>query len=271
MNWTNYAGEISNLLGLNNQPVSITYSMKPPTRDGHHSKHRVCDALLEASSGETIDLTVETCGCPGGTWHIGLESYPGGEKDKVQKDFLVNREKIFCSIAASHRTRALTVPPPRGLADHVVLSPLGQAEFRPDAVLFICNPEQACRLVTLESYETGIFPKVEMAGSTCYQAVTYPVVSGEINVSLMDYTSRHIPGFHPEDLIVTIPYHRFLNVMRSIDECSAGRAKITIPQSVLVNLSANYEVAVPVASTFRRLDDWSKRLLRPFRENGKRR
>jgi len=36
---------------------------------------------------------------------------------------------------------------------------------------FICNAEQACRLVTLDGYGAGIPPRVEMSGATCHQAV----------------------------------------------------------------------------------------------------
>ena len=108
---------------------------------------------------------------------------------------------------------------------------MNEAELPPDIVVFICNAEQGCRLVTLDTYATGIPPRPVMSGATCYQAITYPVVSGELNVSLMDYTSRRIKGFKPSDLIVSIPYHRFHGVMRGIDGCTAGRAKMEIPAS----------------------------------------
>ena len=230
MQWTAYAVEIRELFGLEGNPVAITYSMKPPSTSVS-GKHRVCDALLRARDGEVIDLTLSTSACVGGTWHLGLGERPKGEGDKALKDFLVNGEKLFCSVVTFHRAQALTAAPPLGLADHVVLSPLDKAEFRPDTVVFVCNAEQACRLVTLDSYDTGIPPRIEMSGATCHQAVAYPIVTGELNVSLMDYTSRRIPGYKPEDLLVSIPYHRFLGVMRSIDHCTAGRAKMEIPES----------------------------------------
>ena len=230
MEWTAYSDEIGELLGIEGNPVAVTYSMKSPSTSDK-GKHRVCDALLRARDGKVIDLTVSTSACPGGTWHLGLGERPKGERDKALKDFLVNGEKLYCSIAAFHRAQALTAAPPLGLADHVILSPLDKAEFRPDIVVLICNAEQACRLVTLDGYDTGIPPRVEMSGATCHQAVAYPVVTGELNVSLMDYTSRRIRGYKPEDLLVSIPYHRFLSVMRSIDHCTAGRAKMEIPES----------------------------------------
>jgi uncharacterized protein (DUF169 family) len=86
--------------------------------------------------------------------------------------------------------------------------------------------------VTLDGYDTGIPPRIEMSGSACHQAVAYPVVTGELNVSFMDYTARRMCRYKPEDLIVSIPYHRFLGVMRSIDHCTAGRAKMEVPPSL---------------------------------------
>jgi uncharacterized protein (DUF169 family) len=238
MEWKDYAKIIRGLLELKGNPVAITYSMKPPSKSIGRN-YRVCDAFLKVRDGKVIDLTESTSACAGGTWHLGLSERPKGEADKALKDFLVNGEKLYCSIAAMHRSQALTTPPPLGLADHVVFSPLDKAEFRPDIVLFICNAEQACRLVTLDGYDTGIPPKLEMFGSTCHQAVAYPLVSGELNVSLMDYTSRRIGGFKSEDLLVSIPYHRFHGVMRSVDHCTAGRAKMEIPESFRRFMSAD--------------------------------
>lgn len=230
MEWKDYAVHIREALGLKGNPVAITYSMKPPSTavDG---RYRVCDAFLQARDGQVIDLTVSTSSCTGGTWHLGLGERPKGEGDKALKEFLVHGEKLYCSIAAFHRSQALSSAPPLGLAEHVILSPMDNAEFRPDVVLFICNAEQACRLITLDSYDTGIPPRIEMSGSTCHQAVAYPIVTGQVNVSLMDYTSRRIRGYGSADLLVSIPYHRFHGVMRSMDYCTAGQAKMEIPDS----------------------------------------
>lgn len=230
MEWKEYASEIKEVLGLKGSPVAITYSQEPPSESAG-GDHRVCEALLRARNGEVIDLTAETSTCNGGTWHLGLGERPKGQAGKALQEFLVYGEKLFCSYAAFHRAMELTTAPPLGLAEHVIFSPLEKAQFCPDIVLFICNAEQACRLVTLDGYDTGIPPRIEMAGSTCHMAVAYPVVTGELNVTLMDYTSRRIKGYKPPDLMVSIPYHRFHGVMRSIPHCTAGTAKMEIPES----------------------------------------
>ncbi len=230
MMWKDHASEIKEVLGLKGSPVAITYSMDPPSK-ASSGKCRVCDAFLQARDGKVIDLTASSSACRGGTWHLGLGERPKGESEKAFKDFLVKGEKLYCSVAVLYRMQYLSSSPPLGLAEHVILGPMEKAEFEPDVVLFVCNAVQACRLVTLDSYDTGIPPKIEMSGSTCHQAVGYPVVTGELNVSLMDYTSRKIQGYKPEELLVSIPYHRFHGVMRSINGCTAGRAKMEIPQS----------------------------------------
>ncbi|MEM3593174.1 MAG: DUF169 domain-containing protein [Candidatus Jordarchaeaceae archaeon] len=230
MEWKEYAEKITKVLGLKGNPIAVTYSTKPPSKSTGR-KCRVCDAFLHVRNGEIIDLTASTLTCPGGIWHLGLGERPRGEAAKAFKEFLVNGEKLYCSIATLHRSQVLTVEPPLGLADHVILSPLNEAEFRPDIVIFICNAEQACRLVTLYTYYTGIPPKTEMIGSTCHQAITYPLVSGELNISLMDYTSRRTQGYGPEELIFSTPYYRFHGIIRSIEHCSAGTAKSEIPES----------------------------------------
>jgi uncharacterized protein (DUF169 family) len=228
--WKQYAVRIKEVLDLRGSPVAVTYSLDAPA-GAAEGKFRVCDAFIKARDGKVIDITVSSSACSGGTWHLGLGPQPTGEAARGLKDFLVEGEKLFCSVGSFHRIQSLSTAPPLGVADHVVLAPLDKAELRPDLVLFVCNAEQGCRLVQLDMYETGIPPKLDMSGSTCHQVIGYPLVSGELNVSLMDFTSRRIKGYGPGDLLVSIPYHRLHGVMRSIDYCTAGTAKMEVPDT----------------------------------------
>lgn len=226
--WREYAKEIKDVLGLQGSPVAVTYAWEGP-KGADAKKCRVCDAFLSAHNGKVIDVTKESSACPGGTRYLGFPQQQSEEGTKALQNFLVNGEKLYCSIAAFYRSASLISEPPMGLASHVIFSPMEVAELEPQVVLFICNAEQGSRLVTLDMYGSGIPPKIEMAGATCHQAVAYPMVTGELNVSLMDYTSRHIKGYTSSDLIVSIPWHRFRGVMSSIPGCTAGRAKMEIP------------------------------------------
>lgn len=222
--WRSYSPEIKRVLALRGSPIAVSYSMVPATGTNGH-RYSACQALLQARSGTVASLSKDTCNCPGGVWHLGLEPRPSGDLYRLWEDFLINGEKLFCSPAAVCRTMASSSPPPLGRADHVVLSPLEKAELMPDLVVFLCNPEQACRLVALATYPDGRPPKTEMAGSTCHMVIAYPLVTREINVSLMDYASRRYQDCNPTELFVTIPYDLMPGLMWSIDRCSAGRAE----------------------------------------------
>jgi len=225
MEWKDYAKTLKEVLRLKGSPVAVIYSMRPAPHAAE-TKAWVCRALLDARDGKTFCISKDTSSCPGGTWHLGLAPRPTGDADKALKKFLVHGEKLFCSVSAFYRSMSLTSAPPLGLTDYVIFSPLEEAHEKPDLVVFICNPEQGCRLLTLAQYATGIPPRTEMAGSTCHMVVAYPIVSGEINVSLLDYTSRRMQKFREDELTVSVPYHHMGHIVGSIESCSAGTAGI---------------------------------------------
>lgn len=228
--WRGWGEELQALLGLKGWPVAVTYTFDPPA-GAARDKCRVCTALLAARAGKILDLTKDNQQCGGGNFQLGLTPRPAGRESKPLKDFLVSGEKLYCSLAAYQRAVTLSPPPPLGLADHVMLAPLPQADLKPDVVVFILNAEQACRLVALDTYDHGIPPRLHMAGATCFQAITYSLVTGELNVSLMDYTSRHIKAYKSSDLIVTAPYHRLRGIMHAIPYCTAGTARMEVPET----------------------------------------
>jgi len=232
MEWKEFAKTLKEVLKLDGSPVAITYSMRPARR-ADEAKAWVCRALLGARDGKTFCISKETSSCAGGTWHLGLGPRPSGDADKALKKFLVRGEKLFSSVSTFYRCMSLTSPPPAGLADYVIFSPLEEADQKPDLVVFICNPEQGCRLLTLALYATGVPPRTEMGGSTCHMAIAYPIVSGEINVSLLDYTSRRIQKFREDELTVSVPYHHMRQIVESVEFCSAGTASIEDFQRML--------------------------------------
>jgi len=228
MEWKEYTDKHEAVLGLKGSPIAVTYSMAPDSR-AKEGRHWVCHALQKARHGDIFSLSRETSSCSGGTFHLGLGPRPTGEADKALKEFLIHGEKLFCSLATVQRVRSLTLSPPLGLADHVIISPLQAAEQRPDLVVFLVNPEQACRLLTLATFMDGIPPKMHLMGSACYMTITYPLISGEINLSLLDYTARRMRHYAPDELFLTVPFHKMENLMQSIPLCSAGTAQIEIP------------------------------------------
>ncbi|HUT26009.1 MAG TPA: DUF169 domain-containing protein [Sumerlaeia bacterium] len=228
MIWQEWSKTLKETLGLKGSPVAITFSIDPG-REPSPGKHWVCQTIKDARDGKTVCLAEKNSACPGGAVYLGFRPRPSGEQARPLQRFLVHGEKLFCSVAAFHRAMALTTQPPLGLADRVLFAPLEAAETEPDLVLFLCSAEQACRLVTLATYSNGISPKVEMVGSACHMAIGYPLVSGEVNVSLLDYTARKMKRYDPNELIVTVPYYRMPDLLAAIPRCTAGAAKTEMP------------------------------------------
>ncbi len=229
MEWKEYSKELKEVLKIKGNPIAVTYSMTPP-KDCRKGKCRACDALVLARDGEVINLTKESSSCRGASWHLGLEPKPIGEDYKNVQRFLVEGEKFCSTITVFHRLETLGTPPPLGLAENVIISPLEKTDIRPDLALFICNPEQACRVITLATYFDGIPPKLEVIGATCHMSIAYSIVSGEINANFIDFTSRKIKDFGKDELIITIPYEKMDNLVKAIPLCSAGTAKVEYPE-----------------------------------------
>ena len=92
-------------------------------------------------------------------------------------------------------------------------------------MIFFCIPLRASRLVALVNFESGGPVDARLSDSTCSTAVGTPLHTGKVNLSLVDTTSRHVYHYDPRDLLVTVPMHLMHGVIRSLDRCSAGRAR----------------------------------------------
>ena len=228
MMWQEWSQTLKDVLSLRGSPVAITYSIEP-AQEPSPGKHWVCQVMKDARDGKTICLTKDNSACPGGSMHLGLAPPLSGPKARALQRFLVHGEKLFCSIVAFHRAMTLATQPPLGLADQVIFAPLEAATMEPDLVLFLCNAEQACRLITLATYSSGISPKTELVGSACHMAIAYPLVSGEVNVSFLDYTARKMKQYDPDELFVSVPYHRMPDLVACVSRCTAGTAETEIP------------------------------------------
>jgi len=231
MEWQRWGKQVAEVLGLTKSPVGVTYTDTGP-RDASTVKCRVCGALRNASEGAVIDLTAENSTCPGGSQSLGLKAQTP-EHARTLREFLIHGEKLFSSPVAIYRSTALAkVRPPLGMAEHVVFSPLHQAEFRPDIAVFFCNAWQAARLINLAYYETGIPMECDPTGSLCRSVITYPLLTGKVNVSFGDVTARKMEKYPENELFVTLPYAHLQSVVASLGSCTAGTAEAEIPASM---------------------------------------
>jgi len=229
MEWQAWGQRLKEVLELAGSPVAISYTDDPPEQPGTR-KCSVCGLLKNVAAGETFVLTAETSRCPGGSQYLGLAAqHP--ERAKALRDFLINGEKLFACPASILRAQAMTeAKPPFGAADYIVFSPLEKAVLPPDVTVFLANGWQSARLINLAYYLDGAPMRCDPTGSLCRAAVTYPLVTGRVNVTFGDVTARRMEKF-PEDVVfVSLPYLALRNAADSIDRCTAGTAKTEIPE-----------------------------------------
>jgi uncharacterized protein (DUF169 family) len=221
MYWQKWSDRLKRELKLDTDPVAVTFAgPQAPGSGSTKDKVSVCQALKRASNGEAVVITRETCGCPGGLVSLGLGQTPPQGKEKLV-DFLINKEKVYCSRIALHRSQQ-TVLPPLGVGSQVTFSPLSQAEALPDLVLFVGKPGSLHPLISFAGYWEGGSMKAELAGPACRTGVAYPVVTGEIGLSLLDFGARRLAGFAEGYLLLAIPMHRMIGVISALDHGVGG-------------------------------------------------
>jgi uncharacterized protein (DUF169 family) len=184
MYWQKWSDRLKKELKLDTDPIAVTFAgALAPGTASPQGKVSVCQALKRASEGEAVTITAETCGCSGGLVSLGIGQIPSQGRERLV-DFLINKEKVYCSRVAMHRSQQ-TVLPPVGMASHVFFSPLSRAATLPDIVVFIGKPGSLHHLVNFAGYWQGGSLKAELSGPACRTGVTYPVVTGEIGLSLL--------------------------------------------------------------------------------------
>jgi uncharacterized protein (DUF169 family) len=219
MVWQKWSDRLQKEMALDTKPVAVTFGGAGGTSPGAGDPQRklsVCQALKRAAEGESVSITAETCGCPGGLVSLGLGQMPAQGKEKLV-EFLVNKEKVYCSRVAIYRGQQ-TVPAPVGMAGRVSFSPLAKAETCPDIVVFIGKPGSLHHLLGYANYWDGRSMKAELSGPACRTGVAFPAVTGEIGLSLLDFGARRLAGFPEDQLLVAVPYHRMIGVMHALDQ-----------------------------------------------------
>lgn len=220
MEWQEWSESLKRGLKLTTEPIAVTFTGEAAGFAPFAGKVSVCQALQRAAAGELVTVTVQSCGCPGGLVSLGLGQMPASGRERLVS-FLVDKEKVYCSRVALQRGQE-TVSPPVGMATHVVFCPLAEAKLRPDLVAFVGTPGSLHDLLGLASYWEGGSMKAELAGPACRTGIAYPVVTGEIGLSLFDFGARRLASFGDDQLLVTVPLHRMLLIMTALERGVGG-------------------------------------------------
>lgn len=157
MRYSEQAEIFKSVLKLEYEPMAVSFT-NDEVSDGRYEKTSICNAMKLVSRGESFIIDKEVSTCPGGSQFCGFSKPHTGEQKRRLQQFLTKGEKLTGSIVTFERMRTLAVPPATDLADRIVINPLGKGELRPDVIVFLCNAEQACRLITLDTYWDACHP-----------------------------------------------------------------------------------------------------------------
>lgn len=226
--WQQFAQTFKELLNLEYSPVAIN-CLKEPVISSLEKKLRICRAILDAGKGKTLQIDKQNNACFGAAWHLGFNKLEDKKVLEMIKKFVVEGEKLFCTYEALDKLISQMEDVPDNSNSYFLLSPMEQTEIKPELIIFICNAEGACRLLTLVTFLDGLMPKIKIGGPTCRMSIIYPLLTGEPNLSFYDYTARKICNVEKDKLIISIPYKKISSLIDSIDRCTAGRAKIEYP------------------------------------------
>lgn len=227
--WQEFSSTLKELLNLEYSPVVINV-LKGPFLKSSDKKLRICRAILDAGKGQTLQIDKNTNGCFGAAWHLGFRKISDEKTSGMIKKFVVEGEKLFSSYAALDKLISQMEEVPDNSQSHFLLSPMEKAEIEPELVIFICNAEAACRLLTLLTFIDGNMPKIKIGGPTCRMTIIYPLLTGETNLSFYDYTARKICNVDKDKLLISMPYKKLPQIISNIDKCSAGTAKVEYPK-----------------------------------------
>jgi uncharacterized protein (DUF169 family) len=202
-------GLVKKSLRINYPPIGISLGKPPPTHLPKLSrKMEFCEMWEAAFKGESFFVKADNHSCLTGQYYLGLRKW----KKSVCR-FLVNEVHAFSSLEVVNRNIE-KIPI---LASHeskvICVSPLESITFVPDVILVRCNPEQAMLLLWPHSYITGEVVNGETGTAMCISLVIKPYFNKKPSFSIGDPGGRYITGLSEHEVVVSIPYELFNNMV----------------------------------------------------------
>jgi len=200
---------LKNALDLDTHPVAVYLDkgarVEPPYRDWRKlEKHRYCQALMRARSGEQVVLEGGEIACPAAAAAFGMKPLPPG---LMSGDGLVG----FGIVKDPATGRAMFEAMPRlpaGSVQRLALSPLERAPARPDVVVVEGEPE---KLMWLLLADLNLAGGARRAGSTavlqatCVDATVIPHLQQRMNFCLGCYGCREATDLAPGEAVLGFP------------------------------------------------------------------
>lgn len=186
---------------------------------------RFCQAMMAARRGASILMPPNKHSCPDGTSIFGMTGVP--EKLATGEIYVLFHKLVNAEAAAEMVRERPTLPPKSMRATYV--APLSDTVREPEVVVFTGTPEQMMWLCMSMSYYTGKRFNFKASGynSMCVEAVLYPMLEQEPNITFGCYGCRAATDVGEDMMFMGVPTAKLPTVVQGLTEL----AKKSIPHS----------------------------------------
>jgi uncharacterized protein (DUF169 family) len=206
MNNAEYAEMLKSILGLRYEPVAVRLVREnEPEPVGYEVPEKQlshCQAVMAAKNGKSYYVPADLHGCNNGASTLGMKDKP----EKVASgefyyDF--GMHDTLEGAAAMVATRAELPFKTKGS----IVTPLAKADFVPDSVIIVDVPEVIYWFVPLKTHKEGGRAHFTTApfNAVCGDATAFPIINGDINVSMGCFGCRRRSDIKKDEMIVGIP------------------------------------------------------------------
>lgn len=219
---------IMDKLDLRWQPVAVSLIDKDellPDAPLPPENLRFCQAMMAARRGASILMPPYRHACPDGTSIFGMTGVP--EKLATGEIYVLFHKLVNAEAAARMVAERPTLEPKSRRATYV--APLDKTVRVPEVVVFTGTPEQMMWLCMSMSYYTGHRFEFKASGynSMCVEAVLYPMLEQEPNITFGCYGCRAATDIGEDMMFMGIPTEKLPIVVQGLTEL----AKKSIPHS----------------------------------------
>ncbi|MGI6465286.1 MAG: DUF169 domain-containing protein [Methanobacterium sp.] len=205
MDFRELGNSLNELLKLENEPVAIKWSVRPPQNvEKEEGKSRFCAKLQKAINGEVFYSTLYEEECMGGARYSGLKDL-GEYPANVQSGAFMIPNGLFKDIPAVQRSRENEKYINPGIFSAILFSPLRKVEFDPDVIFLVCDAQQGMEILHANAYDSGEHGLGADAAPVCSSMAAAPYMTGKVTYGFGDVGARSNMDIDRDEIMVSIP------------------------------------------------------------------
>lgn len=212
-----YYNVLNEKVKLTSKPVALKFfnDLKeiPENIKIINEKMRHCEMIKKASFGDKFYSTYEEQTCKGGAGALGLGDMPA-KLASGEKYFELGRFKDLDIAKKTLSKLSIIKEKHKGL----IYAPLDEADFEIDVIVIIAEPITGMKLAQSVVYTNGDKFRANFAGiqSLCGDAVSYPYIENDANITVGCDGSRKAAKVLDEELAIGISSDKFEEIIENL-------------------------------------------------------